>query len=47
MELVSLGILFAFVAMLFWGFGDFMIQKSTRKIGDWETVFLITFATTI
>ncbi|HVY01932.1 MAG TPA: EamA family transporter, partial [Candidatus Nanoarchaeia archaeon] len=25
-----------------WGFGDFFIQKSTRKIGDWETLFLIT-----
>lgn len=27
--------------MLGWGFGDFLIQRSTRKIGDWETLFLI------
>ncbi len=28
--------------MLCWGFGDFSIQKSTRKLGDWETLFVIT-----
>lgn len=28
--------------MMSWGFGDFFIQKSTRKIGDWETLLLIT-----
>ncbi len=38
---VSAGIGLAFVAMLCWGFGDFLIQKSTRKIGDWETLFII------
>jgi drug/metabolite transporter (DMT)-like permease len=38
----SLGIALAFVAMLAWGFGDFLIQKSTRKVGDWETLFIIT-----
>ncbi|MFH0779927.1 MAG: DMT family transporter [Parcubacteria group bacterium] len=40
---VSLGIGLAFLAMLFWGFGDFLIQKSARKVGDWETLFFITF----
>ncbi|KKT75441.1 MAG: hypothetical protein UW71_C0003G0035 [Parcubacteria group bacterium GW2011_GWB1_44_7] len=39
---VSVGIGLAFVAMLCWGFGDFLIQRSTRKIGDWETLFAIT-----
>ena len=39
---VSIGIGLAFVAMLCWGFGDFLIQRSTRKIGDWETLFVIT-----
>jgi len=39
---VELGIILAFVAMLCWGFGDFLIQKSTRKFGDWETLFIIT-----
>lgn len=33
----------AFVAMICWGFGDFFIQKSTRRVGDWETLFIITF----
>lgn len=39
---LSVGIGLAFVAMLCWGTGDFLIQKSTRKFGDWETIFLIT-----
>ncbi len=39
--MTGIGILLAFVAMIFWGFGDFMIQKSTRRIGDWETLFII------
>lgn len=38
----ALGLLFAFGAFLFWGFGDFLIQRSTRKLGDWETLFVIT-----
>ncbi len=38
---VEIGIIFAFVAMLCWGFGDFLIQKSTRKFGNVETLFLI------
>lgn len=37
----GIGIALAFVAMLSWGFGDFMIQKSARKLGDFETLFLI------
>lgn len=44
---MSLGILAAIIAMLCWGFGDFLIQRSTRKIGDWETLFLITLLGTI
>lgn len=39
---VQIGIAFAFVAMLCWGFGDFFIQKSTRKLGDIETLFFVT-----
>ena len=38
---ITIGIGLAFVAMLCWGFGDFLIQKSTRKMGDWETLFII------
>jgi len=39
---VSVGIGLAFVAMLCWGFGDFLIQRSTRRVGDWETLLVIT-----
>lgn len=39
---ISVGIGLAFVAMLCWGIGDFLIQRSTRKLGDFETLFLIT-----
>jgi len=42
MTLVALGIALSFIAMLSWGFGDFLIQKSTRKVGDWETLFVMT-----
>ena len=31
-------ILLAFGAMISWGIGDFLIQKSTRKIGDIESL---------
>jgi len=39
---VSVGIGLAFVAMLCWGVGDFLIQKSTRKVGDIEALFFVT-----
>ncbi len=39
--ILAIGITLAFLAMLCWGFGDFLIQKSTRKFGDVETLFLI------
>ncbi len=38
----ELGILFAFFSLVCWGLGDFLIQKTTRKIGDWEALFIIT-----
>lgn len=38
---LEIGILFALSAFVFWGFGDFLIQRSTRRIGDWETIFLL------
>ena len=41
MMALPLGIVLALVAMFCWGFGDFFIQKSTRKFGDWETLFII------
>ena len=35
------GLLFALAALVFWGGGDFLIQRTTRRLGDWETLFLI------
>lgn len=37
----ALGITAAFAAFLLWGLGDFFIQRSARKVGDWETLFFI------
>lgn len=38
---MTIGIILALVAMLAWGVGDFFVEKSTRKVGDWETLFII------
>lgn len=35
------GILFAFVALVCWGFGDFFIQKTTRVVGTAKALFFI------
>lgn len=35
------GILFALIALVSWGFGDFFIQKTTRVIGSWKALFFI------
>lgn len=37
-----MGIIFALIAMFSWGIGDFLIQRETRKFGDWMTLFYIT-----
>ncbi|MEI7512477.1 MAG: DMT family transporter [Candidatus Uhrbacteria bacterium] len=43
-----MGIFWAFVAMFSWGLGDFLIQKSTRKLGNGVALFCITaFATVL
>jgi len=39
---ITIGILCAFIAMFCWGIGDFLIQRSTRRSGNWETLFVIT-----
>ena len=44
---LTLGIILAFATMFLWGFGDFFIQRTTRKFGDWETLFVITLIGTI
>ncbi len=43
MPIVDIGIGLAFAAMLCWGFGDFLIQKSCRACGDWEALFVVAF----
>lgn len=39
-----MGIAFAFIALICWGVGDFLIQRSARKFGDWAALFYITLA---
>lgn len=36
-----LGVIAAVIAMVGWGFGDFLMQKSARKLGDWESLFYV------
>src|SRR3569832_884354 len=38
-----MGIFYIFVAIAAWALGDFFIQRSARKVGDWEALFFITF----
>ncbi|MES2087904.1 MAG: EamA family transporter [Patescibacteria group bacterium] len=38
---ITIGIGLAFVAMLSWGVGDFWMQRSIRKVGNFETLFFI------
>ncbi len=35
------GVLFAFLALFSWGFGDFLIQKTARILGLWQTILVI------
>lgn len=37
-----MGILLAVTALLSWGLGDFLIQRSARKFGDWMALLYIT-----
>ena len=37
-----MGILLALVALLSWVLGDFLIQRSARKFGDWVALFYVT-----
>ena len=36
-----LGVSLALLALLGWGFGDFLIQKTTRLVGSWRALFWI------
>jgi len=35
------GIFFAIIALFAWGFADFYIQKSSRAVGVWKTLFSV------
>lgn len=39
-----MGSILAFIAFVSWGFGDFLIQKSTRTFGNWMSVFYVALA---
>ena len=41
MTATAIGVLWAFVAMVSWGFGDYLIQRNVRNIGIWRTLFWI------
>jgi drug/metabolite transporter (DMT)-like permease len=43
----ELGILLAFAALICWGVGDFLVQRSSRRFGDWETLFFISLFATL
>lgn len=36
-----MGIFFALLALFSWGFGDWLIQKSARRFGDWVLLFYL------
>jgi len=39
---IFMGIIFATLALFSWGVGDFLIQKSTRRLGDLVALFYVT-----
>jgi len=38
--MIGLGIILSVVTLLAWGFGDFFIQDSSRRIGSWPTLLV-------
>ncbi len=36
-----MGLFFVGLAILGWGIADFLIQRSARKLGDWESLFFV------
>ncbi len=37
-----MGLFFVALAIIGWGVADFLIQRSARKMGDWESLFFVT-----
>ncbi len=46
-KMALFGILFAVGALIFWGFGDFFIQRATREIGIWKSLFFISLTAVV
>jgi len=44
---MNIAILLAFGAMVFWGVGDFLIQRCVRLVGSLETLFWINLASSV
>jgi len=44
---MNIAIILAFGAMLGWGVGDFLIQRSVQRLGNTETLFLINLCSSI
>jgi drug/metabolite transporter (DMT)-like permease len=42
-----MGLFFVGLAILGWGVADFLIQRSARKLGDWEALFFVTLFASI
>ncbi|MBI5645034.1 hypothetical protein HY970_02940 [Candidatus Kaiserbacteria bacterium] len=42
-----IGLALAFLTLIAWGAGDFFIQRSSRQIGIWKSLFAISFFGTI
>lgn len=45
--IICMGLFFVLLAIVGWGIGDFLIQRSARKLGDWEALFFVTLFATI
>lgn len=45
--MISLGLLFSFLALISWGFGDFFIQRTSRALGIVKALFYIGLGGTI
>jgi drug/metabolite transporter (DMT)-like permease len=41
------GVLWALLAVIGWGFGDYLIQRFSRQLGIWKTLFFISFIGTV
>jgi drug/metabolite transporter (DMT)-like permease len=43
----SFGVVLALVALVSWGFCDFLLQRSARRFGSWESIFAMALIGTV